>query len=74
MTIYAGIALLLIIFAVIGDLKSLSKRVTRLEFDLARKVDKPPEETPTELFVRERKERIARLEKEEADQNKTTHS
>jgi len=74
MTIYAGIALLLIIFAVIGDLKSLSKRVRDLEFDMARKVDKPPKETPIELFVRERKERIARLEKEEAEQNKITHS
>ena len=39
-----------------------------------RKVDKPPEETPMERFQRERGERATRLEKEEVEQNKITHS
>lgn len=65
--IASSIGLLVIIFAVIADHKSLSKRVTRLEFELTRKVDKPPEETPTEKFTRERNERVARLEKESVE-------
>ncbi|MEY2640855.1 MAG: hypothetical protein RL150_248 [Candidatus Parcubacteria bacterium] len=33
------------------------KRIDKLSWDLAHKMDKPEEETPTEKFMRERKEK-----------------
>ncbi len=74
MTIYHYIAIVLVIFAMASDLVCLRKRVSDLELKVMRKVDKPPEETPMERFQRERGERATRLEKEEVEQNKITHS
>jgi hypothetical protein len=61
------IGLLIFMFFIAFDVHSLKKEVRSLSFKLMNKVDKPPEETPTEKFTRERNERIARLEKESAE-------
>ena len=64
MTIY-DVVLLLFILGITYDLTSLKKEVSRLNFELRKKVNKPPVETPMEAFSKRRSERIARLEKED---------
>ena len=67
----AEIGIFIFVILVLLQVIQNMNRIRSIEWKLTQKMDKPPEEHPMEKFQREREERVARLEKEDKEKNKS---